>query len=64
MFDQQLTIDGGAEDLAPAHRQEKLFQPVRVMEGQTSLTFDRAERLVRTLVGDAWYPKEGGQDGK
>ena len=37
MFDQQLTLEGGAEDIAPATRQEKLFQPVRVMAGQTSM---------------------------
>jgi hypothetical protein len=34
MFDQQLTFDGGAEDLAPPTRQDKLFVAPPTMRGQ------------------------------
>jgi hypothetical protein len=37
MFDQQLTFDGGAEDIAPPTRQDKLFTAPRVMRGQLAM---------------------------
>lgn len=41
MFNQQLDVFGGATDIAPTHQQDRLFTPVRVMEGQTTMATGR-----------------------
>jgi hypothetical protein len=41
MFDQQLDLDGGRHDIAPAHARLRLFEPAPAqLEGQTWLALE------------------------
>lgn len=57
MFDQQLTMDGGAEDLAPRHEQPKLFAAPRTMRGQLAMPAQTCD-----ICGDVIEPGEHWSD--
>lgn len=40
MFDQQLDLDGGRHDLAPAHEQPHLFTSDPQLKGQTAMSIE------------------------
>lgn len=43
MFDRQLDVFGDEHDIAPANERMRLFEPVKVMPGQTGMTLDIEE---------------------
>ena len=40
MFDRQIDVFGDEHDIAPAHEGMRLFEPVKVMPGQTGMDVD------------------------
>lgn len=48
MFDQQLTFDGDAEDIAPATKQDRLFTAPKTIQGQTAMDTDTPRQGLTT----------------
>lgn len=47
MFDRQIDVFGDEHDIAPAHEGMRLFEPVRVMPGQTGMDVDAPTSRVK-----------------